>query len=207
VTLPRVYLVTARAAGQDLVALVRRAIEDLPPGSVGVQLREKDLAARELLRLARDLQAVCGPAGQPLIVNDRLDVAAAAGAAGAHLPSAAVPPGDARRFLGSEALVGVSCHSTEDVARAKAGGADFATFGPVFETPSKREYGPPVGLARLAEASRLGLPIYGLGGVDECNAGEVIAAGAHGVAAIRAWTAAPDPAAAVRALLLAVAQP
>jgi thiamine-phosphate pyrophosphorylase len=206
VTLPRVYLVTGPGAGQDLAERVRRAVHRLPPGSVAVQLREKDLAGRGLLRLARALEAICGAAGQPLVVNDRLDVAVAAGAAGAHLPSAGVPPADARRFLGSWALVGVSCHSAEDVARAKAGGADFATFGPVFETPSKREYGPPVGLASLAEAAGLGLPLYGLGGVDAGNAGEVIAAGAHGVAAIRAWMAAPDPAVAVRALV-AAAQP
>jgi thiamine-phosphate pyrophosphorylase len=206
VSLPRVYLVTARTAGQDLAALVRRAIGGLPRGSVAVQLREKDQGGRDLLALARALEAICGPADQPLVVNDRLDVAVAAGAAGAHLPSAGVPPADARRFLGPRALVGVSCHSPEEVARAKAGGADFATFGPVFETPSKRDYGPPVGLARLAEAARLGLPLYGLGGVDAANAGQVVAAGAHGVAAIRAWAAAPDPAAAVRALL-AAAQP
>ena len=202
-TLPRVYLVTGRTSGQDLAALVRRAVDGLPPGSVAVQLREKDLAGRDLLRLARALGEVCVPAGQPLVVNDRLDVAILAGAAGVHLPSAGVSPADARRFLGPSALVGVSCHSPEDVARARAGGADFATFGPVFETPSKREYGPPVGLPRLAEAAGLGLPLYGLGGVDAGNAGEVIAAGAHGVAAIRAWIEAPDPVAAVRALLAA----
>jgi thiamine-phosphate pyrophosphorylase len=206
VTLPRVYLVTGPEAGQDLPALLRRTLAGLPPGSVAVQLRDKDLAGGDLLRMARALEAICGPAGQPLVVNDRLDVAVAAGTAGAHLPSAGVPPAEARRLLGPRALVGVSCHSAEDVARAQAGGADFATFGPVFETPSKRQYGPPVGLARLAEAARLGLPLYGLGGVDAGNAGEVMAVGAHGVAAIRAWLAAPDPAEAVRALL-AAAQP
>ena len=202
---PRVYLVTERGVAADLVAAVQVAVTGLPPGSVAVQLRDKEMAARDLLRLARALREVCGRAGQPLLVNDRIDVALAAGAAGVHLPSAGVPPDEARRLVGGAALVGVSCHSIDEVARAIAGGADFATFGPVFETPSKRGYGPPVGLERLGEAARLGLPLLGLGGVDAANAARVRAAGAHGVAAIRAWLAAPDPAAAVRALLGACA--
>ena len=202
---PRVYLVTEGGLVPDLAAALRAALAGLPPRAVAVQLREKRLPARELLALARALQAVCGPARQPLLVNDRLDVALAAGAAGAHLPSAGVPPEEARRLLPPGALVGVSCHSVEDVARAAAGGADFATFGPVFDTPSKRRYGAPVGLSRLAEAARLGLPLLGLGGVDLANAARVVAAGAHGVAAIRAWLGAPDPGAAVRALLSACA--
>jgi thiamine-phosphate pyrophosphorylase len=163
------------------------------------------MPARDLLGLARALQAVCGSAGQPLLVNDRLDVALAAGAAGVHLPATGFAPEEARRLLPPGALVGVSCHSAEDVARAAAGGADFATFGPVFDTPSKRRFGAPVGLGRLAEAARLGLPLLGLGGVDLANAAQVVAAGAHGVAAIRAWLGAPDPGAAVRALVAACA--
>jgi len=90
------------------------------------------------------------------------------------------------------------------VTRALAGGADFATFGPVFETPSKRAHGAPVGLEQLAVAARLGLPLLGLGGVDLSNASAVVAAGAWGLAAIRAWLEADDPAAVVRALLDAV---
>lgn len=202
---PRAYLVTEGGLVPDLVAAVRAALAGLPPGAVAVQLRDKAMPARQLLALARALQAVCGPAGQPLLVNDRLDVALAAGAAGAHLPSAGLPPEEARRMLRPGALLGVSCHSAGEVARAIAGGADFATFGPVFDTPSKRRFGEPVGLERLAEAARLGLPLLGLGGVDPGNAAQVVASGAHGVAAIRAWLAAPDPGAAVRALLAACA--
>ncbi len=202
---PRAYLVTEGGLVPDLVAAVRAALAGLPPGAVAVQLRDKAMPARQLLALARALQAVCGPAGQPLLVNDRLDVALAAGAAGAHLPSAGLPPEEARRMLPPGALLGVSCHSAGEVARAIAGGADFATFGPVFDTPSKRRFGEPLGLERLAEAARLGLPLLGLGGVDLGNAAQVVAAGAHGVAAIRAGLAAPDPGAAVRALLAACA--
>jgi thiamine-phosphate pyrophosphorylase len=205
--LPRVYLVTAPAGtgpAGGLAAAVEAAVRELPPGSVAVQLRAKEAGGRELLALARALRQVLDPAGQPLLVNDRVDVARASGAAGVHLPSRGVPPAEARRLLGPAALVGVSCHGVADVRRAREGGADFATFGPVFDTPSKRGFGPPVGLDALHEAAGLGLPILGLGGVEVRNARAVVAAGAWGVAAIRAWLDAPDPGRAVRELLEAV---
>jgi thiamine-phosphate pyrophosphorylase len=200
---PRVHLVTDRRLAPDLAAAARRALEGLPPGAAALQLREKDLGGAELLRLARALLTACRESGQLLLVNDRVDVALAAGADGVHLPSAGVPPAEARRLVGPGLLVGVSCHSAAEVARAREGGADYATFGPVFDTPSKRAFGPPPGLAGLAEAARLGLPLVGLGGVDPGNAAAVRAAGAAGVAAVRAWLASPDPSAAVRALLAA----
>lgn len=202
---PRVHLVTEGGLVPDLAAAVRAALAGLPAGAVAVHLRDKAMPSRDLLALARAVRAVCGAAGQLLLVNDRLDVAVAAGAAGVHLPSNGLPPEEARRLLPPGALVGVSCHSPGDVARAAAGGADFATFGPVFDTPSKHRFGAPVGLERLAEAARIGLPLLGLGGVDPANAEQVLGAGAHGVAAIRAWLGAPDPGAAVRALLAACA--
>jgi len=198
---PRVYLVTDPSGGSGLVARAARALRGLPPGVVAIQVRARGATGRELLEAARALRTVATEAGQLLLVNDRADVALAAGADGVHLPSAGIPPGDARRLVGDERLVAVSCHSPEDVARVRDAGADFATFGPVFETPSKREYGPPVGLGPLREASRLGLPLVGLGGVDASNASAVVGAGAFGVAAIRAWLEAPDPAAVVRQLL------
>jgi thiamine-phosphate pyrophosphorylase len=106
-------------------------------------------------------------------------------------------------MLGPDALVGVSCHGAEDVRRAREAGATYATFGPVYDTPSKRAYGPPAGVAALAAAASIGLPLVALGGVDAARAPEVVAAGARGVAAIRAWLEGPDPAAALRALLAA----
>jgi thiamine-phosphate pyrophosphorylase len=198
---PPVHLVTDRRLVADLAAAARRALGGLPPGTAALHLREKDLGGRDLLALARALRAACREAGQLLLVNDRVDVALAAGADGVHLPSAGLPPAEARRLVGPGRLVGVSCHSAAEVLRARDGGADFATFGPVFETPSKRAFGPPPGLPALAEASALGLPLVGLGGVEAGNAAAVRAAGACGVAAIRAWLAAQDPAAAARALL------
>ncbi len=198
--LPVVHLITDRALAPDPAARAAAALEGIPPGRVAVHLREKELGGAALLSLARALAAVCHGRGQLLLVNDRLDVALAAGADGVHLPSAGVPPQDARRLLGPSALVGVSCHALEDVRRARDGGASFATFGPVYDTPSKRRYGPPVGVAALREAARLGLPLVALGGVGPERVAEVRAAGAAGVAAIRAWLAGPDPGAAVRAL-------
>jgi thiamine-phosphate pyrophosphorylase len=198
---PRVYLITDRNVAPDLPGRVEAALGGLPPGVAAVQLREKGLGGGALLELARALLPAVERAGQRLLVNDRLDVALAAGAHGVHLPSAGVPPGEARRLLGPEAWIGVSCHGAEDVRRARAGGADFATFGPLYDTPSKRAYGAPVGLARLGEAAALGLPLVGLGGVDAARAPAVRAAGASGVAAIRAWLGADDPGRAVRELL------
>lgn len=199
--LPLVHLITDRRLARNLGERVDTALAGAPPGSVAVHLREKDLGGRDLLALARELAAVCRERRQILLVNDRIDVAMAAGAAGVHLPSAGIPPADARRLLGPSALLGVSCHSGADVVRAREGGASFATFGPVYDTPSKRAFGPPLGLAALVAAAGLGLPLVALGGVSPERVGELRAAGAAGVAAIRAWLEGPDPAAAVRALL------
>lgn len=198
---PVVHLITDRRLAPDLAARARSALGGLPPGTVALHLREKDLGGRELLVLARALVAICRGAGQRFLVNDRLDVALACGADGVHLPSAGVPPSDARRLLGPASLVGVSCHGEADVRRAREGGASYATFGPVHDTPSKRAFGAPVGLDALRAAARLGLPLVALGGIDPARAPQARAAGAHGVAAIRAWLEGPDPAGAVRALL------
>ena len=160
---PRVYLVTDPSAGGGLVAHTASALRGVPPGVVAVQLRAREATGRDLLAAARALRRVVSEAGQLLLVNDRIDVALAAGADGVHLPSAGISPGDARTLVGKGRLVAVSCHSAADVERARDGGADFATFGPVFDTPSKRRYGAPVGLDRLREASAAGLAARGAG--------------------------------------------
>ena len=201
--LPVVHLVTDRRLAPDLAARADAALAGLPPGVAAIHLREKDLGGRELLALARALAAVCRARRQRLLVNDRVDVALAAGADGVHLPAAGVPPEDARRLVGVGALVGVSCHSAADVARARAGGASFAFLSPIFDTPSKRPYGPPLGVEALRAAAGAGLPLIALGGVTPDRVPALRAAGAAGVAAIRAWLEEPDPAAAVRALLAA----
>ena len=200
---PRVYLVTDAVPASELPDRVAAALAGLPPAVAAVQLRAKDMGGKDMLALARALRDVARAAGQWLMVNDRLDVAVAAGADGVHLPSRGIPAADARRLLGPGAIIGASCHSVAEVRRARDGGADFATFGPVFDTPSKRAWGPPVGLDALREAARLGLPLVALGGVDPSNAASTVAAGAAGVAAIRAWLGAADAAGAVRRLLAA----
>jgi thiamine-phosphate pyrophosphorylase len=187
----------------DPVARVAAALAGAAgaPGRAAVHLREKDLGGRPQLALARRLAAACRAHGALLLVNDRVDVALAAGADGVHLPAAGLPPAEARRLLPPGALVGVSCHGEDDVRRARDGGADYATFGPVFDTPSKRGYGPPVGLAALERAARLGLPLVALGGLDPARAVAARAAGAHGVAVLRAWLLGDAPSTAVDALL------
>jgi thiamine-phosphate pyrophosphorylase len=156
-------------------------------GVDGVQIREKDLDDRALLDLARLARAELTPpeGTTALLVNGRLDVALAAGAAGAHLPAAGVPLAALRQRFGAGVLLGRSTHSLEEVERARRDGADYVTFGPVYATPGKAGYGPPAGLERLAAAARLRIPVYALGGVTLSRFGEVAAAGVAGVAAIR----------------------
>jgi thiamine-phosphate pyrophosphorylase len=198
---PPVHLITDRRLAPDLPARVAAALRGLPPRTAAVHLREKDLGGRELLALALAVGKACADAGQLLIVNDRLDVAILVGADGVHLPSAGIPVADARALLGPARLIGRSCHARAEVEAARAAGADFATYSPIFDTPSKRPFGPPVGVDALREAAGAGLPLVALGGITPENAPRVRAAGAEGVAAIRAWLVGDDPARAVRALV------
>jgi thiamine-phosphate pyrophosphorylase len=198
---PAVHLITDRRLAPDLPARVAAALRGLPPRTVAVHLREKDLGGRELLALALRVGKACAEARQLLLVNDRLDVALLVGADGVHLPSAGVPIADARRLLGPAKLIGRSCHSRAEVEAARDAGADFATFSPVYDTPSKRPYGAPVGIEALRDAVGVGLHLVALGGITPERAVEARRAGAEGVAAIRAWLADGDPGAALRALL------
>ena len=201
VSIPRVHLITDRRLAPDLPARVAAALRGLPPRTAAVHLREKDLGGRELLALALAVGKACAEARQLFLLNDRLDVAILVGADGVHLPSSGVPVADARRLLGPAKLVGRSCHARAEVEAARADGADYATFSPIYDTPSKRAYGAPVGVEALREAAGAGLPLVALGGITAENAPEARAAGAGAVAAIRAWLVGDDPAGAVRALL------
>ncbi len=196
---PRLVLVTDRHAtgGRDLVTVVVRA---LAAGLPAVQLREKDLPGRPLLMLAEALRAATARARAAFFVNDRIDVALAVGADGVHLGTASLPVAVARGLLPPETLIGVSTHSTAELA--DAAGADFAFFGPLYATPRK---GRPQGEARLHEAVRAAaIPVLAIGGVTPERVPAVVAAGASGVAVIRAVLGADDPAAATRALLAAL---
>jgi len=192
-------LVTDRHAtgARELVDVIARALD---AGLPAVQLREKDLPGRPLLALAERLRRATTERGALLFVNDRLDVALAAGADGVHLGEGSFPVAVARDLL-PRALVGASVHGVEAAA---ASTADFVFFGPVFATPSKATFGAPQGTARLADAVRATeRPVLAIGGVDATTLPAVRAAGAHGVAVVRAILAAADPAAATRALLTA----
>jgi thiamine-phosphate pyrophosphorylase len=196
---PPLVLVTDRRAtgGRDLLAVVEAALD---AGLPAVQLRDKDLPGRALWRLAGALRTATRRTGALLFVNDRVDVALAVGADGVHLGRASIPLAAARALVGPGPLIGVSTHAAAEVQAAAGGGADFAFFGPVYATPGKTA----VGLGPLAAATGR-LPVLAIGGVTAAELRAVRAAGASGVAAIRAILAAPDPAAATRALLAAVA--
>jgi thiamine-phosphate pyrophosphorylase len=150
-------------------------------GVGAVQIREKDLGDGTLWEITRTARALLPPP-LCLLVNGRADVAVAAGADGVHLPADGLPVAALRRRFGPGLLLGVSTHDPAEVARARDEGADYATFGPVWETPGK---GPSTGTAALARAAAAGLPVFALGGVTIPRFGEVAAAGAAGVAAIR----------------------
>jgi thiamine-phosphate pyrophosphorylase len=158
-----------------------------------VQVREKDLSARELLALVREAVALGSdrPGSMQMIVNDRLDVALAAGSAGVHLGHASVPARDVVRWCRAgnapaDFLVGVSCHSLEGAQEAESAGASYTYFGPIYETPSKIPFGKPHGVEELAHVAKaVRIPVIAIGGVNESNAAECIRAGATGIAAIR----------------------
>lgn len=177
---------TARADAESrrLLALVACAVG---ARVTLVQLREKGLTAHALYELARAAALVARGSGTRVLVNDRADVARAAGCDGVHLTTRSLEAGVVRRSFGEDFLIGVSAHTPREAREARDGGADFAVFGPVFDTPSKRAYGAPVGLDALGEAARelSPFPLVALGGVDEGNAAEVLRAGAAGVAGIR----------------------
>jgi len=196
----RLYLVTdcQVCAPDRLLAILARLGDELPPGTLAVQLREKDLCTSDLLDLAGRVRDVLAPRAVPLLINDRIDVALAIGAQGVHLPGTGFGPGDARRIW--PGLIGISTHAqTPD---ACFGEVDFCTFGPVFDTPSKRPYGPPQGLGPLrtaAAASRI--PLFAIGGITPANAGLLADTGIHGIAVIRALLQASNPVATARLLL------
>ncbi|UVT16789.1 MAG: thiamine phosphate synthase [Nitrospira sp.] len=194
----RLLLVSDRtqAGDRSLPSLIRQAVG---AGLPAVQLRERDLSTNELLRLAQDIQAVTKPGSVSLIMNDRVDLLMALDWDGVHLRADSLPSVAVRRVIGPHRLIGVSTHSVEEVRSANHGGADYVVFGPIFDTPSKRSFGPPLGLDRLSDVCRQSrIPVFAIGGMTSERVRDVRRAGAHGVAVIGALLTRDDIGAAVR---------
>ena len=203
----RLCLVTdrTRTRGRDLAGVVAGC---LAAGLPAVQVREKDLPAVELAALCRCLREPTREHGALLIVNDRVDVALAVGADGVQRTNASLSVGDLRVVADKRLRIGASTHSREEAVGAEAEGADWIVFGPVYDTPSKRGYGAPQGLAALERvAAAVRIPVIAIGGITPDRVVEVLAAGAHGVAAISAILAADSPEAATRRFLDALPDP
>jgi thiamine-phosphate pyrophosphorylase len=192
-----------RAGAHDLVALARRVVEG---GATLVQLRDKRSDSRAMVETARAIKAALAGSGVPFVVNDRVDVALAAGADGVHLGPEDMAIDDARRLLGTDAIIGTSIKSVAAAEAAPVDLIDYAGIGGVYATLSKEQKSAPIGpdgFVRIAAALRRrapALPLCGIAGIDAGNAGAVIAAGADGVAVISALSLVPDPAAAATAL-------
>jgi thiamine-phosphate pyrophosphorylase len=182
----------ARTRGRDLVAVVG---ECLAAGLAAVQVREKDLGAGDLAALCRRLRAPTIAAEALLIVNDRVDVALAVGADGVQRTSTSLTVRDMIAVADKRLHVGASVHALQEAIDAESQGADWLVFGPVYDTPSKRAFGPAQGLARLSAVTRaVGVPVIAIGGITPERVREVRAAGAAGVAVISAILEADSPA-------------
>jgi len=179
------YLITDR---RRMRSPFYEGIEDALKGGIkAVQLREKDLSVRQLHVMACRLRELTSCYGARLFVNDRPDVALSVEADGVHLARTSIPLRAVRKITGGKMLIGVSTHSLEEALEAEREGADFITFGPVYETPSKKRYGPPVGIEKLKEVTeRVLIPVFGLGGIEIGRVQEIVKAGARGVALISA---------------------
>jgi thiamine-phosphate pyrophosphorylase len=197
----KLYLITDRKqTTMPLPEAVRQALEG---GVRAIQLREKDLPIRKLLALAQEIRKSTKEFGAKLFINDRVDIAIAVDADGVHLGHQSMPPEPVRKITGRRMLIGVSTHNADEARAAEEGGADFITFGPVFVTPSKMQYGAPTGAVALGEIKKkAGIPVFGLGGIRMDNIPDVMRAGADGIAMISAIFAAEDIQAAAQGIVL-----
>ncbi|MBH0176297.1 MAG: thiamine phosphate synthase [Nitrospira sp.] len=200
----RLLLVTDRhrTRGRSLPSILQQAVE---AGLPAIQLRERDLPTTELLQFVQEIRAITLPRAVPLIINDRVDLMLALNLDGVHLRANSLPVAAVRRLAGADRLIGLSTHSLAEVRQANQDGADYVVFGPIFDTPSKRQFGSPVGLEQLAEVCRLSaIPVFAIGGISGASVPEVRRAGSHGIAVIGAILDQEDVAAATRAMMAAL---
>jgi thiamine-phosphate pyrophosphorylase len=190
------YVITqSPRAGQSYLAMVEAACAG---GADAIQLRDKTLSSRELVRLAKDLQAICDRTGTFFILNDRVDVALAADVDGVHVGQEDLPVRVVREMMGHKKLIGCSTHSTAQALAAVGDGADYMSCGPLFATPTKPDY-TPVGVDLVKEYRQLvRTPFVAIGGIDLANVAQAIAAGADRVAVVRAVAGASDVAQAAK---------
>jgi thiamine-phosphate pyrophosphorylase len=189
----KLYLITDRTQtkGRDLLWVLEQALD---AGIKAIQLREKDLADRDLFFLAEKASKLCQSYGSALFVNERIDIALAVNAAGVQLGNSSVPIWLARQLLGTQKMIGLSTHSLEEAFEAQQQGADFVLFGPVYFTPSKATYGPPQGLNKLKEiVEKISLPVYAIGGIQLANVLDLRRIGVSGVALISAIMSSDAP--------------
>ena len=189
----KLYLITDRRLFTDDHLLFTAVEEALKGGVKALQLREKDLEVRELLRMAYVLRELTYRYGAKLFINDRVDVALAVDADGVHLGGSSMPAFAARKAAGEGMLIGVSAHNVTEAKKAEEEGADFVTFGPVFETPSKMKYGKPLGLGLLREVSAIiSIPVFAIGGLKKERVKSTLESGAYGISLISAILGSED---------------
>ena len=189
----KLYLITDRRLFTNDHSLFTAVEEALKGGVQAVQLREKDLEIRDLLRMAYSFRELTARYRAKLFINDRVDVALAVGADGVHLGGSSIPAFAARKAAGEGMLIGVSTHSVAEAGKAEEEGADFVTLGPVFETPSKMKYGKPLGFGPLREVSAKSLiPVFAIGGVQKERVKNTLESGAFGISLISAILGSED---------------
>src|ERR1041384_3099208 len=194
---PILYLITRGASkpsttskSPEFQAILTQVSAAVAAGIDLIQIREKNLSARVLFELCEQAVRLTTGSATRLLVNDRADIAAGAGADGVHLTTRSLDAGAVRKTFSEELLIGVSTHSIDEAVAARNGGADFIVFGPIFQTLSKEEYGAPLGLERLSAVTTAlgGFPVLALGGITIGNAQDCLKAGASGIAGISLYS-------------------
>src|SRR5208283_848805 len=181
----KLYLINDRKLFSDKGAFFVAIEGALKAGVKAVQLREKDLPTRELLTMAYGMRELTSEYCAKLFINDSTDVALCAGADGVHLGQESMPVYAARKIAGAGFIIGVSTHSLKEAHLAEKEGADFITFGPIYQTPSKLKYGAPVGLEAVNKvAGEIGIPVFGIGGIKRDTINTVMKSGTFGIAVI-----------------------